>query len=227
MWAWGARDMRLDVGDLNWEELDTVYGSYQAAVYASDLAFRLVYANPGFETLVERPCREFVGKPQPYPFVASPVEDLIRMASQGLLQRAGVRAVDLLLCTPDGRQIRTIHTGVSLEIGEHQRGWLGVASTEPGDLALDGELTVLAAQTARPQPSSDLHRSRSELGGGGELSPRETQVAELLVQGFRVPSIARRLYISPHTVRNHIKSMLRKLAVSCQADLVETLNGNA
>jgi DNA-binding CsgD family transcriptional regulator len=37
--------------------------------------------------------------------------------------------------------------------------------------------------------------------------------------------IARRLGLSPHTVRNHLKAMFRKLGVSSQADLLERLSG--
>jgi DNA-binding NarL/FixJ family response regulator len=41
-----------------------------------------------------------------------------------------------------------------------------------------------------------------------------------LVAGDRVPTIADRLHISQHTVRNHLKSMYRKLDVGAQADLI-------
>jgi PAS domain S-box-containing protein len=53
------------------------------------------------------------------------------------------------------------------------------------------------------------------------LSPREIEVLSLLVSGDRVPSIAERLHISQHTVRNHLKSMYRKLEVGNQAGLIE------
>ncbi len=53
------------------------------------------------------------------------------------------------------------------------------------------------------------------------LSPREREVLVPLVNGERVPSIARRLHISPHTVRNHLKAIYRKLGVGSQAELIE------
>lgn len=53
------------------------------------------------------------------------------------------------------------------------------------------------------------------------LSRREREILAELVVGTRVPAIARRLFISPHTVRNHLKSMFRKLDVSGQAELIE------
>jgi PAS domain S-box-containing protein len=54
-----------------------------------------------------------------------------------------------------------------------------------------------------------------------ELSPRESEVLALLVSGDRVPAIAKRLHISPHTVRNHLKSMFRKLEVGTQSELID------
>jgi PAS domain S-box-containing protein len=55
------------------------------------------------------------------------------------------------------------------------------------------------------------------------LSPRETEVLSLLVSGDRVPGIAEQLHISQHTVRNHLKSMYRKLGVGTQAALIEQI----
>ena len=54
-----------------------------------------------------------------------------------------------------------------------------------------------------------------------DLSPREQEVLMHLVAGDRVPAIASQLYISPHTVRNHLKSMYRKLSVSTQSELIQ------
>jgi DNA-binding CsgD family transcriptional regulator len=42
-----------------------------------------------------------------------------------------------------------------------------------------------------------------------------------LVQGDRVPTIAKQLHISPHTVRNHLKAMYRVFEVSNQSELIE------
>jgi PAS domain S-box-containing protein len=54
-----------------------------------------------------------------------------------------------------------------------------------------------------------------------EISPRESEVLSLLVAGDRVPGIAERLHISQHTVRNHLKSMFRKLDIGTQSALIE------
>ncbi len=53
-----------------------------------------------------------------------------------------------------------------------------------------------------------------------ELSDRQKEVLVQLVSGERVAGIAKSLHISPHTVRNHLKSMYRQLGVSNQAELI-------
>ena len=55
------------------------------------------------------------------------------------------------------------------------------------------------------------------------LSSREKDVLSRLVTGQRVSTIAGSLYISPNTVRNHLKSIFRKIGVHSQAELLEHL----
>jgi PAS domain S-box-containing protein len=59
------------------------------------------------------------------------------------------------------------------------------------------------------------------------LSPREREILGELVAGLRVPAIASKLFISPHTVRNHLKSIFRKLDVSDQASLIDRIRSIA
>jgi PAS domain S-box-containing protein len=53
------------------------------------------------------------------------------------------------------------------------------------------------------------------------LSDREREVLVLLVAGKRVQRISDELFISPHTVRNHLKSIYRQLGVGNQSELIE------
>jgi DNA-binding NarL/FixJ family response regulator len=55
------------------------------------------------------------------------------------------------------------------------------------------------------------------------LSAREVEVLLLLDEHLSTDDIAKRLYISEHTVRSHVKSMLRKLGVSSRRDALEQL----
>ena len=52
------------------------------------------------------------------------------------------------------------------------------------------------------------------------ISQREVQVFEHLIAGDPVPMIASRLHISEHTVRNHVKSIYRKLGVNSRVQLL-------
>lgn len=55
------------------------------------------------------------------------------------------------------------------------------------------------------------------------LSARELEVLLLLDEHLGTDEIARRLFISEHTVRSHVKSLLRKLGVSSRREALEQL----
>jgi DNA-binding CsgD family transcriptional regulator len=73
-------------------------------------------------------------------------------------------------------------------------------------------------------PAFSRRRAHPELSS---LSPRESEIVQIFMDGSRVSTIARRLCISQHTVRNHLQSVYRKLGVSSQAELIEKLKGPA
>ena len=56
-----------------------------------------------------------------------------------------------------------------------------------------------------------------------ELSAREVEVLLLLDEHLGTDEIAKRLFISEHTVRSHVKSLLRKLNVSSRREALEAL----
>ena len=55
------------------------------------------------------------------------------------------------------------------------------------------------------------------------LSAREVEVLLLLDEHLGTDEIAKRLFISEHTVRSHVKSLLRKLGVSSRREALEHL----
>jgi len=55
------------------------------------------------------------------------------------------------------------------------------------------------------------------------LSAREVEVLLLLDEHHGTDEIAKRLFISEHTVRSHVKSLLRKLGVSSRREALERL----
>lgn len=62
--------------------------------------------------------------------------------------------------------------------------------------------------------------SRTVLPDLGDLSARESEVLALILQGGNAQAVAGRLYISPHTVRNHVKKIYHKLDVHSHGDLL-------
>ncbi len=57
------------------------------------------------------------------------------------------------------------------------------------------------------------------------VSARELEVLLLLDRHLGTDEIAQRLFISEHTVRSHVKSLLSKLGVSSRRDALEKLRG--
>jgi len=53
-----------------------------------------------------------------------------------------------------------------------------------------------------------------------ELTAREAEVLDLIAQGLNNQDIARRLYLSPKTVRNHISNIFLKLQVADRAQAI-------
>jgi two-component system nitrate/nitrite response regulator NarL len=56
------------------------------------------------------------------------------------------------------------------------------------------------------------------------LSAREVEVLLLLDEHLGTEEIAKRLFISEHTVRSHVKSLLRKLGASSRREALEALS---
>ncbi|WP_282011784.1 response regulator transcription factor [Nitrospina watsonii] len=56
-----------------------------------------------------------------------------------------------------------------------------------------------------------------------ELTPREVEVAILVCDGFSDKEITQRLFISPSTLKNHLKHIYQKLDVHSRTQLVACL----
>ncbi len=52
------------------------------------------------------------------------------------------------------------------------------------------------------------------------LTPREVEVLAALAEGLGTKAVARRLAISPHTVKFHIEGLFRKLDAATRAEAV-------
>jgi len=70
----------------------------------------------------------------------------------------------------------------------------------------------VAAPEQAPAPESETN-----------LSEREQSILQMLVDGLEYKEIAQRLAISPHTVRNHISKIYKKLHVSSRAQVAKVV----
>ncbi len=79
-----------------------------------------------------------------------------------------------------------------------------------------GELAIPPATLARLLPIL----RRDGQSAKPQLTAREHQVLELLVEGAPTATIAERLFVSPNTVRNHVQRILVKLGVHSKLEAV-------
>jgi PAS domain S-box-containing protein len=59
-----------------------------------------------------------------------------------------------------------------------------------------------------------------DVPGLGSLSTRELEIVGRLLEGDRVPAIARRLFVTQSTIRNHLAGVFAKVGVHSQQELV-------
>jgi two-component system, NarL family, response regulator LiaR len=80
-----------------------------------------------------------------------------------------------------------------------------IEAAQEGAVYLDPQIARRVVEHLKP-PSPE----NSQLG---QLSAREQDVLQLIVQGYSNPQIATELYLSPNTIKTHIRGIMNKLAV--------------
>jgi DNA-binding NarL/FixJ family response regulator len=109
---------------------------------------------------------------------------------------------------------------------------MGAAAALAPDVGADAlRAAVRAAAAGLAAVSADLARRLLDPSGGSEhdgeedtpaasLTPREMQVLQLLAEGASNKAIARRLGITPHTVKFHVAAVAGKLGATGRTDAV-------
>ncbi len=111
---------------------------------------------------------------------------------------------------------------------EHDPPRLGIViSAVPAKGTLSGSEVVAqarhCAEDVHARNHLDALPSLKALPMGNELSARQTEIVARLIWGERVPEIAKSMYLSPSTVRNHLVAIYRKVGVHSQAELLAAL----
>jgi DNA-binding CsgD family transcriptional regulator len=105
-------------------------------------------------------------------------------------------------------------TPTRARIATRSGGWITVYGWR---LEPDPRRVALSVERARPETAAGLTLD------GYRLSPRERQVADLILTGHSTNEIAHRLFLSPHTVRDHLKAIFAKTGTHSRRELVADL----
>ena len=79
-----------------------------------------------------------------------------------------------------------------------------IAAAQEGATYLDPQIARRVIEHLKPPTSQTIV---------GRLSQREMEVLKLMVDGYSNPEIATALYLSPNTIKTHIRGIMNKLAV--------------
>jgi two-component system nitrate/nitrite response regulator NarL len=109
----------------------------------------------------------------------------------------------------------------SVVLGAAEGNFAGSLPPEAGPAQIDAALRAVAAGLiVRPPASPKLRFGALPDDASPVLTPREIEVLTALGEGLSNKAAARRLGISPHTVKFHIEQLFRKLGAGCRAEAV-------
>ena len=135
-----------------------------------------------------------------------------------------VRVVILTSHTAENEMIAALASGADAYCikGSKLTGLMAaIAAAREGAIYIDPQIARKAVEFMKP-PSRPNHASNIT-----QLSERELEILKLIVEGRSNPEIAAMLYLSPSTVKTHLRSIMNKLAVNdrVQAAVVALRSG--
>jgi DNA-binding CsgD family transcriptional regulator len=150
-----------------------------------------------------------------------PNHEVSRVGANGV--RQPLYLLTLPLSPPDGKRAAVLHLFVPRDGARQEPDPMRV--TECPVAELDGTVaalrTVAAAGDGRDSSAEETEPlAPEEIEALQSLSLRETEILEELAAGHRTREIAERLGISPTTVRNHVRKVLKKLGVHRRLEAV-------
>ena len=216
------------------------------AMLALDMHRCRIYANAVYDRLTGRPAGSLIGHRAPFPDWGPTTEEAFARGVREAVHAIKVGKLSHHAVTGEIVHVSGQSVPVTMEIalvvaseGEpnavvttvRPRGrvpWLDRRKRDDIDervVALEGALRSIAGEVARLGVSPiGLPPLDNKVNGRLSLSPQEWRIIQAILEGRRVSTIARNLHLSEHTVRNHLKSIFRKVNVRSQAELVERFN---
>ena len=74
------------------------------------------------------------------------------------------------------------------------------------------------------RPEAPVPQRCERIAGAHQFTPREREIFLLLAQGFTIPAISEKLFVSENTVKSHVKSIYQKMGIHTRSELIELVN---
>ena len=78
---------------------------------------------------------------------------------------------------------------------------------------------MVLVEKVTEQHSLNLKKAKSRYG----LSDREVEVVTLVAEGLANKEIAAKLFVSEHTVKDHLKNIMRKMNAASRSEIIHLL----
>lgn len=111
-----------------------------------------------------------------------------------------------------------VDAGLHAAVRAGARGF--VLKSSPAPMLIEALRAVAAGGTFVDPQLAGMLATDGELARLSSLSPRELEVLELLADGLNGQMIADRLYLSPETVRTHVRNATAKLGAKTRVQAV-------
>jgi two-component system, NarL family, nitrate/nitrite response regulator NarL len=189
-----------------------------------------VYREGIVRAVKERPDLELVGEAEDGRHALDRIKELVPDVAVLDIRMPGLEGPQVLSAIRrDGVETEVLFLSAFMEpelayktVAEGAKGYLSKESSRQeicdAIVAVARGGTALAAEVQAGLAQEIQQRERSD--GRPELTPRESEVLHMIADGLSAPEIARRIHLSPTTVKTHLHTLYEKLGVSDRAAAV-------
>lgn len=96
-------------------------------------------------------------------------------------------------------------------------------SVEAASVSAETPLTV-EAETSVPTAEAILTAQCEKLARQHHFTKREGEIFILLAQGYTMPAISEKLFVSENTIKSHVKAIYQKLDIHSRTELIDLVN---